>query len=184
MSEAVKKNDAGMAKLSITLGAICAICALLLGLVNSFTEGVIADNQMKEKMAAMQQVLPADDYDPATYAGSDATILSAYKATDGSGSVIEVDCNGGSFSGTLSIMVGVKADGTVSGVSILTTAETSGLGAKAGDPEFKDQFIGKSGTVAVDKDGGEISSISGATITSRAVSTGVTAALAAAAELG
>lgn len=183
MSEEVKKNDAGMARLAITLGAICAICALLLGMVNMFTEGVIADNQMREKMAAMQQVLPADDYDPATYTGADATILSAYKASNG-GSVIEVDCNGGSFSGTLSIMVGIDADGTVTGVSILTTAETSGLGAKAGDPEFKDQFIGKSGSVAVDKDGGEISAISGATITSRAVCVGVSAALAAAAELG
>ena len=183
MSEEVKKNDAGMGRLAITLGAICAICALLLGVVNMFTEGVIADNQMKEKMVAMQVVLPADEYETATYTGSDPTILSAYKASNG-GSVIEVDCNGGSFSGTLSIMVGVNSDGTVAGVSILTTAETSGLGAKAGDPEFKDQFIGKSGTVTVNKDGGEINAISGATITSRAVCAGVTAALTAAAELG
>ena len=82
-------------------------------------------------------------------------------------------------------MVGVNADGTVSGVEVLDSGETSGLGAKAkDDPEWRKQFVGKSGSVAVDKDGGEIAAITGATITSRGVSMGVTSALAAAAELG
>ena len=180
-----KKKEAGMAQMVITLGAICAVCALLLGLVNMMTEEVIAANEMKKKMVAMQEVLAADAdaYKPATYTGDDATILNVYEVV-GKGNVVEVNCAAGSFSGTLSIMVGVNSDGTVSGVSIVTTAETSGLGSKASDPAFKDQYVGKGGTRAVDKDGGEIVAISGATITSRAVTAGVNSALAAVGQLG
>ena len=67
---------------------------------------------------------------------------------------------------------------------LTSTAETSGLGSKASDPAFKDQYVGKGGTLAVDKDGGEIAAISGATITSRAVTAGVNSALAAVGQLG
>lgn len=186
MSENVaktEKKEAGMAQMILTLAGICAVCALLLGLVNMMTEQVIADNEMKKKMVAMQEVLAADDYAPATYTGADTTVLSVYEAV-GKGHVVEVNCASGSFSGTLSIMVGVNSDGTVSGVSIVNTAETSGLGSKAGDPTFKGQYVGKSGTLAVDKDGGEITAITGATITSRAVTAGVNSALAAVGQLG
>ncbi len=186
MSEVAAKksgNENSMGRLTVVLFAICAVCALVLGLANMLTKDKIAENQMAEKKSAMQAVLAADKYEEAKYTGSDETILSAYKAGD-AGYVIEVNCAGSSFSGTLSIMVGVNADGTVSGVEILTSGETSGLGDNAKDPAWRAQFVGKSGSVSVDKDGGEISAISGATITSRGVSAGVTSALAAAAELG
>ncbi|WP_251449033.1 FMN-binding protein [Vermiculatibacterium agrestimuris] len=192
MSEAVtkkprshekKKDDSSMGRLTLTLGAICAVCALVLGGVYMLTADAIKMNQLGDKMTAMQLVLASDDYEEVDYTGADAAILSAYKAGD-AGYVIEVDCAANSFSGTLSLMVGVNADGTVSGVEVLDSAETSGLGAVAKeDASWRAQYVGKSGTVKVDKDGGEITSISGATITSRGVSAGVTAALAAAAEL-
>lgn len=89
-----------------------------------------------------------------------------------------------SFSGTLSVMVGVDMEGKCTGVSIVATGETSGLGSNASKPAFKDQFIGKSGTLAVSKDGGEIDAITGATITSRGVTESVNSALAAAASMG
>ncbi len=190
MSEAVakkprkhQKNDASMGKLTLTLGAICAVCALVLGGVYTLTAEQIKKNQLGDKANAMQLVLMADDYSEVTYAGSDASILSVYQAGD-AGYVVEVDCASNSFSGVLSIMVGVNADGTVSGVEVLDSTETSGLGAIAKeDANWRAQFVGKSGEIKVDKDGGEIASISGATITSRGVSTGVTSALAAVAEL-
>ena len=189
MSENVtktEKKEAGMAQMVLTLGVICAVCALLLGLVNMMTEEVIKKNDIIKKTAAMQEVLAADAdaYQPATYTGDDATVLNVYEVV-GKGNVVEVNCAAGSFSGTLSIMVGVNADGTVSGLEVLDSGETSGLGAKAkDDPEWRKQFVGKSGSVTVDKDGGEIAAITGATITSRGVCMGVTSALAAAAELG
>ena len=81
-------------------------------------------------------------------------------------------------------MVGVGTDGTVTGVEVVKTAETSGLGANASTPAFRDQFVGQSGVLAVSKDGGSIDALTGATITSRSVTNGVNSALAAAAEMG
>ncbi len=178
-----KKNDSGMAKLTVTLGAICAVCALVLGLVNMITEQPIKDVQTAKNNAAMAEVLPAAGYEAVEYAGSDATIKAVNKATGGEGYVVEVS-PGGSFSGTLTIMVGVGADGNVTGVAVTKSGETSGLGDNAKKPEFRAQFVGLSGEVKVTKDGGSINAITGATITSRAVSAGVTSALAAVAELG
>lgn len=81
------------------------------------------------------------------------------------------------------MMVGVGSDGSVLGISIIKQAETAGLGAVCADKtsageEFRGQFAGNSGSVSVTKDGGSIDAITGATITSRAVCSGVNAALA------
>lgn len=170
-----------MVRLTVTLFAICAVCALLLGLVDAGTRGRIAQVAQDKKEAAMAAVLPADGYEQVAYTGTDTTILEAYRAGD-AGYVLQV-APAGSFGGGLEIMVGVNSDMTVSGVEIVASSETSGLGANAKKPAFRDQFAGKSGEVKVTKDGGEIDALTGATITSRAVSAGVTSALAAAATL-
>lgn len=183
MSEAaVKKNDSGMAKLTITLFVICAVCSLILGLVNMVTEQPIKDVQAAKNAAAMSAVLLADSYDTVDYTGADSTIQSIHKAGD-AGYVVEVSPSG-SFSGTFTIMVGVNRDQTVSGVEIVKSGETSGLGDNAKKADWREQFKGLTGEVKVTKDGGSINAITGATITSRAVSAGVTSALAAVAELG
>ena len=79
--------------------------------------------------------------------------------------------------------VGVDKSGAVTGVSIVSMSETSGLGANARRESFRSQFSGKSGSVALKKQGGEIDALTGATVTSTAVTRGVNAALAAASEL-
>lgn len=186
MSEAVaakKSPAADMIRLTVTLFAISAVCALLLGLVNEFTKDRIAAVEAEKKAAAMSAVLPAGSYEPVDYAGADATIDEVYRAGD-AGWVIQVS-PAGSFGGDLTIMVGVNSDGTVSGVEIVKSSETSGLGANAKKADWRQKnFAGKSGTVAVKKDGGDVDALTGATITSRAVCAGVTSALAAAAALG
>lgn len=182
MSEtAAQKKQPGMAQLVLVLFAISAITALLLGLVNMITAPAIAANELKKTNDAMAAVLPADSYDEVEYTGSDPLVTAMYKAGD-AGYVVQVSPSG--FGGNLNVMVGVTADGTCSGVSIISHAETSGLGANATKPAFRDQFVGKSGTVAVTKDGGEINALTGATITSRAVANGVNSALAAAKAMG
>ena len=80
--------------------------------------------------------------------------------------------------------VSIYTDGACSGISIVSSGETSGLGANASKDYFRAQFVGKSGTVQVAKDGGEIDAITGATITSRGVTESVNSALAAAASMG
>lgn len=185
MSEAVaakRSPAADMVRLTVTLFAISAVCALLLGLMNMVTKDRIDQVAAEKKAAAMSAVLAADSYEQVAYTGTDATIDEVYRAGN-AGWVVQVS-PAGSFSGDLTIMVGVNSDLTVSGVEIVSSGETSGLGANAKKPVFRDQFVGKSGTVAVTKDGGVIDALTGATITSRAVSAGVTSALAAAAALG
>ena len=93
------------------------------------------------------------------------------------------------FGGDISMMVGVGNDGKVLAISIISQSETAGLGAvsaattSAGEA-FRGQFAGMSGSVSVTKDGGAVDAITGATITSRAVCTGVNAALACVANFG
>lgn len=183
MSEAVKtkKESNLLVRLVVTLFAIAAVCALLLGLVNSITAPKIEAAQAEKTRAAMAEVLEADTYTPVPYTGSDATIIEIHQAGE-AGYVVEVGPNG--FGGKIDMMVGVASDGTVTGVSIIKMSETSGLGDNAKKEDFRAQFVGKSGTVEVTKDGGDIDALTGATITSRAVSAGVTSALAAVAALG
>lgn len=96
------------------------------------------------------------------------------------GYAIEVCPTG--FDGEISMMVGVDTEGNVLGISIISHTETAGLGAVAAADNakgeaFRNQFIGMNGTLAVTKDGGTVDAISGATITSRAITEGVNAAL-------
>ena len=183
MSEntAVTKKEPGIAQLVIILFAISAITALLLGMVNMITAPVIAENARVKNEKAMAAVLPADSYKAVEYKGGDAAVLAVYEAV-GAGYVVQVECPG-SFGGGLQAMVGVDANGAVTGVEIVKTAETSGLGANAGKDAFKGQFAGLT-TASVTKDGGSIVPITGATITSRAVCAGVNIAIAAAASMG
>ena len=86
------------------------------------------------------------------------------------------------YGGTVSVMVGLDMDGTITGVEILSHSETPGLGANAVKPDFKNRFIGKSGQLIVDKnsnDGQNIQAITAATITSKAVTSAVNAVTAA-----
>lgn len=182
VSTATKKKEPGMAQLVLVLFAISAVVALLLGVTNMVTDPYIKANEKAKNDAAMAAVLPADSYTQVDYAGSDKTVEAVYQAGD-KGWVVQVS-PAGSFSGTLTIMVGVDNGGVVTGVEVVKTGETSGLGANAGKPAFKGQFAGKSGTLAVSKDGGEIDAITGATITSRAVTNGVNTAVQTAASMG
>lgn len=176
----VKKKEAGPVQLVVTLFLISAICAVLLGLVNNITAGPITAANEAATNAAMQAVLPADSYEQVEYTGGNALVTAVYKAGD-AGYVVQVAPSG--FGGNLDVMVGVGADGTCTGVSIISHAETSGLGANATKEDFRAQFVGKA-NVAVTKDGGDIAALTGATITSRAVCDGVNAAIEAAASVG
>ena len=89
----------------------------------------------------------------------------------------------GALGGDISVMTGVDADGKVTGVNILSHAETAGLGAKAAEQSFRDRFVGLVSGITVSKDkAGEnsIDAITGATITSRAMTEAVNAAIEAA----
>ena len=169
-----------MFKPGLMLLLVAAAAALVLGLVNLVTAGRIASIAEETMNRAMQSVLPASAYEDTGV--EDNGEVEAIYAAEGGGWVAQVTESGSQ--GLITMMVGVGADYTCTGISVTESSETAGLGAIAGQQSekgeaFRSQFVGQSGTVAVTKEGGEIDAISGATITSKAVCSGVTAAIAA-----
>ena len=173
------KKEPGMLMLIAVLTVISVVVALLLGFVNQSTEGPIAANEQMAKEAAMQVVLPYDgEYTPLEYTGDDTLVTGAFQAGE-EGYVIETVPTSG-FSGAIVMMTGISTDGTITGIAVVTHAETSGLGSKAQtDAKWQAQFVGTTEEVLVTKDGGAIESIAGSTITSRSICEGVNAARAA-----
>ena len=192
MSEA--KKQSGMASLVIVLACICLVSAAILGLVNKVTVGPIQANTEKTVQESLRTVMPIDgDYEDVTdqYSGDPVTVdvtgvsvpvKAVYKAAE-EGYVVETMSPNG-FGGALDMMAGVDNDGNVTGIAIISHAETSGLGSKSTDPEWQAQFKGVNGTIGVTKDGYQINAITGSTITSRAVCDGVNAAIAVVETLG
>ena len=175
---------------ALSLFIICIVVTALLGLTNAVTAPKIEELAVETQEAAKKEVLA----DAASFGDAEQTQLSGttytyYKglAADGSvmGYVVETVSKG--YGGDISLMVGVGADGTVQGVSILSINETAGLGMNAENPEFLEQFLGKSGTIGVQKNGSsdtEIQALTGATITSEAMADGVNQALLVCEQLG
>lgn len=173
------------AKLTLTLLGICAVVALLLGVVNSVTKPIIDEIQAEKTAAAMSQVLPADEYQKVETAYPNVTAL--HKALSGGeqvGYVVEVTASG--FGGMLSMVVGVDMDGAVTGVSVTDNSETANIGTKVvNDQSVLDRFIGMShegGEITVNSGSNRFDGVSGATVSSKGVTAGVNTALAAVAE--
>ena len=160
-------------RLTLTLFLITTIVAGLLGLVNYVTADTIAEQIAQKAESAMRQVLEADGYEPLDVP-EDSAVTAAYRAGD-KGYVVRVAPNG--FGGAIDMMVGVDVSGAVTGVAIVSQSETASLGANCTREDFRAQFTGKTGTLSVSKDGGEIEALTGATVTSRAVTEGVNTAL-------
>jgi len=191
-----QKNE--FVQLGGILCAITLVVALALGAVNAVTAGPIAEQNAQKIKDSLENVMPGAESEQIdvpegttvtteTKNATSVTILSAYKMTkDGAdaGYCVEVGPTG--FGGAVDTMVGIDGDGKVTGISVISaSSETPGLGARSTEPEFQAQFAGQVGTeVAVAKDGGSIDALTGATITSRAVSEGVVAAAQFAAEQG
>ena len=159
---------------AIVLLLISAVAAGLLGVVSEVTKAPIAAQNEKSLNEGMMAVMPAASSFEAVDAELTGTITGIYKADNG-GFVLTTAPGG--FGGAVNTMVGVDADGVVTGVRVTGHSETPGLGALATDPSFYEQFAGASGSVTVTKDGGTIVPITSATITSRAVCAGAQEAL-------
>lgn len=183
------KNSRETFTLMAKLGVICIIVSGLLAYVNSITAPVISANDQKTFEASMSEVLPnggsfTEEKLSFTPNESGVELSSIYKAENG-GYVATAVCHEG-YGGDITVMVGIKDDMTVNKIKIMSLSETAGLGAKSDTPEFMNQYDGlKSGINVVKNNGGSaadntISAISGATITSKAVTKAVNCALQAA----
>ena len=158
-------------KLALILLLITAVVAGLLGLVNMLTADKIAENTAKKANEAMQTVLPASSYEKLDISAEG--ISEAYKAEKGY--VIRLNAMG--FGGAIDMMVGVDLSGAVTGISVISHGETASLGAECTRADWQSQFVGAFGNLQVTKDGGTIDALTGATVTSRAVTEAVNRAV-------
>lgn len=171
-------------KLGVTLFAICAVAALVLGVTNNITAPVIEERNIQASNEARKIVLSeADEFKELDGMNSDI-VLEVYEGIkDGQviGYTIKTSSKG--YGGAIELMVGISKDGKITGVEIGNHSETPGLGSKATEPMFKNQYVDKDvlNSLLVVKgstnNDNEISAISGATITSNGVTNGVNAAM-------
>ena len=182
----MKKESTGkyVFRLALTLFLITAVVACCLAAVNGVTEPRIQAAREQKSQMAIGAVLPGGGEEMKEF-GDDTGLISKVYGSD-TGYAIEVNPSG--FGGPITMMVGVSKDLKILGISVISQTETAGLGAVAAaktsaGEAFRSQYEGMEGTLAVKKDGGTVEAISGATITSRAVTEGINAALACAAGL-
>ena len=188
-------------KVAGTLTIISLIVAALLGVVDGVTRDKIAAIDAEKTRVAMSAVVPAgseftDKLEiPAAAAEAAAAqggkVLELYGVTKGgssTGCVMKISASGSQ--GSIVMMVGVDANKAITGISVVSHAETSGIGTKVCGNELNDagvpvldQFIGMSGSgsLVVKKN---ITPITTATVSTKGITMGANAALAAAEVLG
>lgn len=168
---------------AVVLLAICVVVTLALSSTNLLTRTPIAEITAKNNQKAMQKVLKAESYTEQTLSlnGSDYTYNIAANGEEAIGYIFITTAKG--YGGDVSVMTAITPDGNVKSVEILdVSGETPGLGQNATKPEFYEQFIGQSKDTTVVKNGaiaenGEVDALTGATITSKAVSNAVNEAM-------
>ncbi|MCD8000976.1 MAG: FMN-binding protein [Oscillospiraceae bacterium] len=160
----------------VVLVIICVVVGALLGFVNSATAPVIEENARIQAEQTRAAVLPgATGFTELDCDLSLLNLTGAYVEDSGLGYVF-TSANKG-YGGDVTVTVGLNPDGEIVGLNANVSTETSGIGSKAGQSAYTDLFIGLTG------DSSSVDTISGASYSSRAVKTGVDAALAAYAAL-
>lgn len=174
-------------KIALRLIIITLIAGLLLGLTYAVTKDAIANQEKIAAQAAREKVLASADSFEIMDIASKATdkyeaIKEVYIGKDAqgedAGATVNLIVNG--FNPNLNITVGISKEGVIEGVEIGSLEETPGLGAKAQDDSFLSQFKGKGDLLSVVKTAPakdtDVQAITGATITSKAVTNAVNTA--------
>ena len=177
-------------RLAGTLLAISLVVALLLGGVNAITKDKIAAINAEKTAVAMDAVVTVQNatYQPLEVSDDLTAAASAYSCKldsinevyDGDtlvGYAVKIVTSGSQ--GNIEMMVGVDTTAAVTGVSIVSNSETSGIGSKVMNNQngVLDQFVGMTGAGTLEV-GKNVDAISGATVSSKGVTRGVNAALA------
>jgi electron transport complex protein RnfG len=163
-----------------SLFVICIVFTLLLGLTNKATAEKIKDLSLKAEAEARTKVL---DTAKSFSEEKEKDGIVYYEGYDGNGEIVGYifpeQTKG--YGGTIYMTVGINSDGTVHGVEITELSETAGLGMNAkNQPWFLEQYKDMGGTIGVAKNNPsdtDIQALTGATITSKAVTLGVNTAI-------
>ncbi|MEW8978264.1 MAG: RnfABCDGE type electron transport complex subunit G [Symbiobacterium sp.] len=181
-------------RMVLTLLVVCVVAGGALAAVNGTTAPIIAAMEEKAIQEGLAEVLP----EAATFeavaaeelAGAGEPVQAAWRGLDAAGHLVGVVVQAApdGYGGAISMLVGVKPDGTLGQLKILdASGETPGLGSKAAERKFLDQFLGLGPNIELVKNqapvGNQIQAVTGATISSRAVLSGVNAALDAARQI-
>lgn len=173
-----------LAKLVVILALIAIITGGVLAAINELTKDTIAEQNAQKVKDALNAVLVADTYEAVDISAfaEDKTVTGAYLAKSGGADIgycIEVAPNG--FGGPISMIVGIDPAGAVTKVAIVNMSETSGIGTKTNNEEFLSQYSGHSSEITASTKTtigeNEIAAITGATVSSKAVTAGVNTAL-------
>lgn len=162
---------------ALILVIICLVVTLALAGTYSIANPIIEQNQQKSADEARKEVLPEGDsfteYDGTLAEGVD----NCYIADNKAGMAVTAEYKG--FGGAVKVMIGIDADGKITGVKVTEHSETPGLGTKAADAGYLEQYkgVGEAGAAAIGDDA-NIDAVTGATITSNAVYQSVSEALA------
>ncbi len=162
-------------KISVPLLLICALIALMMALVNGFTKDRIKSNNLKATQEAISRIYPKFDSSDEIDIDVELPIKAVYRLNEGDvllGYCVSVQPSG--FNGAIEMMVGVNPEGNITGVEIISHTETPGIGAAADDPEYLKNYIGLYGNISF---GEGIDALTGATISSKAILSGVNAAV-------
>lgn len=171
-------------KLGIKLLIITAVAGLILGFVFNVTKAPIADQEKSNNEAAMKElIVTADKFEKKDITLTDGVleVNEGKKGNDVVGYTLKMSTKG--YGGQIQLMVGISKEGKLAGIKVLSQSETPGLGANATLPSFYEQYkekpiskdleVVKSGT----SEDNQIQALTGATITSKAVTTGVNEAI-------
>ena len=169
------KKESTLTNMLIALMVITIVSGGVLGFIYGLTKPAIDKVEENKNIKAINEVLKTDVAIATTEAKviEDLTYNLAYDANGNfiGAAVKTYSMNG--FGGKIELMVGMLANGVINKVSVLSQAETPGLGANMVNDKFKGQFDGKNPVdfiLKVKKDGGDVDAITAATISSRAVS--------------
>ena len=155
---------------AIVLVCICLVVSLALAATYNVSNPTIIANQQKSADEARMEVLPDGDsfteYDGKLVNGVDDCYIADNKA----GMAVTAEYKG--FGGAVKVMIGIDANGEITGVKVTEHSETPGLGTKAADQGVSEATAGHI------NDDPNIDAVTGATITSNAVYGSVVEALA------
>ena len=176
----------------IALTLIAAVAGVALSGVYSMTQATIEKQELQKKTAAYKEVCPEASTFETLEAAEKLLATQDEKAMprinefyegrreDGSVAGYAVSMTSKGFGGDVTMALGLTPEGEIVRIAFTELTETAGLGMRASEDGFRNQFVGKSGQVTLvkgDAGDGEISALSGATVTSNAVVNGVNAAL-------
>lgn len=147
------------------LVGICFVVTALLAYVNLVTAPIIKEANDKATAEARAEVLSeADEFIGVDVpAGYESSIEEIHKAKNGAGYVFKLVTKG--YGGKLELICGIRSDGTIEQVKMLTNSETSGIGSRVvnNDQPYRQQYVGKG-----EDELSEVDAVSGATISSKA----------------